>query len=415
MNAAIITIGDELLNGQTIDTNSSWLAQELNLLGINIALKFSCGDSQEPVRDALQLSSERADLIITTGGLGPTKDDITKKSICDFLSDELRFDQGTYDNILALLKSRGRGMTELHKNQCYMPGSAKLIANSQGTAPGMWMEHEGKIYLALPGVPREMKAIMKPLGLGMIANRFSGEYIIHSFIQTAGCGETIISEAIQPIVDRFPASLSIAYLPSIASVKLRITAKGKDFDILQTWVKKFTDEISFEIKEHVYGFGELTLSEAVGQLCLRYKIKLATAESCTGGLLAQLITSISGASSYYQGSIVAYSNELKMNLLRVPDDLLALQGAVSEAVVKQMVRGAIAATNADVAIATSGIAGPTGGSIDKPVGTIWIAVGTRETQETVKLQLNKDRIGNVQYTAVTALNMMRKFIEKNFA
>ena len=410
MNAAILTIGDELLNGQTIDTNAAWMGQELNLIGVSVVSKLSVGDEAQAIKDGLDYSYQHASLVIVTGGLGPTKDDITKKCLADYFEDDLTFDQGSYDRIEAYFSRTNRKPTEAHKLQCHMPTKAELIENQRGTAPGMWFAEEGKFLLSMPGVPSEMKGIMKYGGLSKIDAINTRQNIYHYIIQTAGMGETYIAEQIDEIVASFPDFLSIAYLPGLASVKLRLTAKGPDAAQIKTETEAKGARIVGTLGDAVFALGNSTLEEVVGLLAKEKGLSIGTAESCTGGNISRLLTSVAGSSAYYKGSIIAYANDVKMNDLQVSKDTINTHGAVSEETVTEMVIGLINKLHVDVAIAVSGIAGPTGGTPEKPVGTIWIAVGRKDDIVTKKLQLTKNRDLNITYTSVYALNALRRYL-----
>lgn len=410
MKAAILTIGDELLNGQTIDTNSAWIGIELAKVGVEVAAKMSVSDQDESIRMGLDVLYKSAAVVLVTGGLGPTQDDVTKKSLAKYFEDELVFSNETYDRLSNMFEKRGRKPLEAHRQQCMLPNTAELIINKRGTAPGMWMQKGGKYLLSMPGVPAEMKGIMTDGGLDIIAKLNPDIHIDYRIIKTAGIGESMIAERIADILKSLPAYQSIAYLPGRASVKLRLTAIGSD----AAQIESDNDQVAFQIKEilgdFVYASGDHTLQEVVGQLALQKGWMIGTAESCTGGHIAQLITSISGSSRYYKGSVIAYANEIKTDILNVASASLEQHGAVSEQVVEEMISGLLAHLNLDVGIAVSGIAGPTGGTPQKPVGTIWIAVGDRNRTETKKLSLSKDRQLNIEYTAIYALDMLRRFL-----
>ena len=376
MKAAILTIGDELLNGQTIDTNSAWIGIELAKVGVEVAAKMSVSDQDESIRMGLDVLYKSAAVVLVTGGLGPTQDDVTKKSLAKYFEDELVFSNETYDRLSNMFEKRGRKPLEAHRQQCMLPNTAELIINKRGTAPGMWMQKGGKYLLSMPGVPAEMKGIMTDGGLDIIAKLNPDIHIDYRIIKTAGIGESMIAERIADILKSLPAYQSIAYLPGRASVKLRLTAIGSD----AAQIESDNDQVAFQIKEilgdFVYASGDHTLQEVVGQLALQKGWMIGTAESCTGGHIAQLITSISGSSRYYKGSVIAYAIEIKTDILGVSTVVLQENGAVSEPVVRQMVLGLIDHLGVDLAVAVSGIAGPTGGTPEKPVGTIWMAVGT---------------------------------------
>lgn len=415
MKAAIIAVGDELLNGQTIDTNSAWLAQRLNEVGVQVLFKQATADQHDEIIEALERATSKVDLILMTGGLGPTKDDITKKSIADYVGDEMVFDQGTYERIENLFTARGLSITDAHRQQCYMPSSTTLLSNPRGTAPGMWIERPDFVILSMPGVPNEMKAIMNAGALQRIKEKYKGQVIEHSIIQTVGIGETRIAEAIDSIVESFPSTISIAYLPSVGSVKLRLTGKGDNENTIQSELEDFTQQIVNTLDpKYIFGFGNISLAESLQKLCINKNVKVATAESCTGGGISHRITAIPGSSAYFMGTVVSYANDVKTRVLGVSQQTIDNEGAVSESTVVQMVKGVTQLMNVDVSVAVSGIAGPEGGTPDKPVGTIWLAVGNEQIVKTKKLQLVKDRKINIDYTIVAALNELRLFVEDNF-
>ena len=410
MKAAILTIGDELLNGQTIDTNAAWIGQELNLIGVSIASKLSVGDEAQAIKDGLDYCFRHASLVIVTGGLGPTKDDITKQCLANYFEDKLIFHQGSFDLIEAYFSRTNRPTTKAHRLQCHMPSKAELIENRRGTAPGMWFAEGEKFLLSMPGVPTEMKGLMKNGGLSKIDAVNTQQNIYHYIIQTAGMGETYIAEQIEEIVTSFPDFLSIAYLPGLASVKLRLTAIGSDAVQIKNDTEALGAKIVSILGDAVYALGNSTLEEVVGQIATEKGVTLGTAESCTGGNISSLLVSVPGSSAYYKGSIIAYANDTKMNDLNVSEDTLNNHGAVSEQTVIEMAKGLITRLGVDVAVAVSGIAGPTGGTEDKPVGTIWLAVGSKDRLVTKKLQLFKTRDRNIKATSVLALNELRKYL-----
>jgi len=408
IKAAILTIGDELLNGQTIDTNSAWISQELGSFGIQITCKMSVSDQEKAIRHGLDTLYVDANIVIVTGGLGPTK-----RSLANYFGDELIFSEKTYDRLAAYFSKRGRTPLEAHRQQCMLPKSAELISNDRGTAPGMWIAHDERYLLSMPGVPSEMKGIMHNGGLERISALNTDTHIDYQILRTIGIGESMVAERIRPILQKMPDHIQIAYLPGIASVKLRLTAVGQNKELLETSNALVAEQIKEELGDYVYGEGDLTIQEVIGQLARERDCMIGTAESCTGGHISQLITSISGSSSYYKGSVIAYANEVKTNILGVSLDDLEQHGAVSEPVVQQMVKGLIDHIGVDLAVAVSGIAGPNGGTPTKPVGTIWIAVGDKTRTETKKLSISKNRELNIQYTAVYALDLLRRFLQKN--
>lgn len=413
MEAIIITIGDEILIGQVVDTNSAWLGQKMSEAGIKINKTISIGDEYDTIISTLKNSVDEADLIITTGGLGPTKDDITKKAIADFVGTTLYFHQPTFERIKNIFEKLGRPMSPSHNDQCLMPENAEILHNSMGTAPGMLFEYNGKRIISLPGVPYEMKAIMEEEVLPKLYHS-SPVSIVHKTILTCGTGETIIENRIADIVELFPDNIKIAYLPALAQVRLRLTGTGSNKEEVQRTVEQFCEQITLKLEDIVYGFGESSLEKELQNLCIAKGLKVGTAESCTGGFIASKIVSVPGSSGYFVGSIISYANDIKTKVLKVSPDTLSLHGAVSEATVKEMVNGALSMLHVDVAVAVSGIAGPDGGSPDKPVGTIWICAGNREHKKTLQIRAGKDRTKNIEIASIYALDLVRKFILNSY-
>ncbi len=414
MTVSIITIGDEILIGQIIDTNSAWMGERLNEIGASIETIYSVSDTKEGIVDALKVALQKTDVVLLTGGLGPTKDDITKKTIAEFLDTPMEFHEETWERIQTLFKRFGRNTTPAHREQCYMPASATMLLNKRGTAPGMWFEKNGKIIVSMPGVPAEMKYLMAYEVLPKLQQTFPGKPIFHRTILTVGEGESRIAAKIATIESNLPSHIKLAYLPGLGRVRLRLTASGKTNEQLEQDLEAQVQAIQQILPELIYGYEKEPLESAIGHLLKARGLTVGTAESCTGGLLGHQISSVSGASSYFEGSIVAYSYRLKEILLGVLPDTLLQCGAVSEETVLEMAKGAIAALGTDIAISISGIAGPTGGTTDKPVGTIWLAIADKEQTETLKLQLGKDRQRNVQYTCVAGLNLIRQFLLKYY-
>lgn len=412
MQAAIITVGDEILIGQVIDTNSAWLGQKLSEVGIQVKKTFSVGDQHNEIILGLTQALNEADIVFMTGGLGPTKDDITKKAIADFLGVELFFHQETYDRIKRLFERLGRPMSPSHNDQCLMPEGVQILKNSMGTAPGMMFYHQGKRIISMPGVPYEMKSIMEEVVISLLRAE-STNFIFHKTILTSGVGETTIENKISNIVSSFPSNIKIAYLPALAQVRIRISASGDNEAELAKQVVLYSGFISERITEVVYGYDNSSLEKEINKIAVEKGLKIGTAESCTGGLVASKLVSVSGSSAYFMGSIVAYSNDIKTNILHVKKQTIDTQGAVSEATVMEMVDGVIDVLNVDIAVAVSGIAGPDGGTPEKPVGTIWICAGSRSHKTTYLLRAGKDREKNIEIASIYALNLLRKFISES--
>lgn len=409
--ATILTIGDELLIGQTIDTNSAWMGEQLNSLGIHIEEKIAIQDTKEGIISGIERAMSKGDITLITGGLGPTKDDITKKVIADHFGMKMRFDQPTWERIEKLFARWGRSTTEAHKAQCYMPDGASILENKMGTAPGMLFEVEGKILISMPGVPYEMKYIMEQSVLPLIKSRYTSQAIVHHTILTAGEGESRIADKIEKVVDEFPEHLSIAYLPNLGMVKLRLTAKGEDEIKLLSELKHYGQKIENILGELVFGHNKESLASVIGELAKEKNIKIGTAESCTGGTVASKLVSIPGSSAYFEGSVVTYSYELKRKMLGVRQETLDIHGAVSKETVMEMVKGGIKYLDVDVVVSISGIAGPGGGTDEKPVGTVWIACGNKEEIQTKLIKASKNREKNIQYASNYAMNLLRKFLQ----
>lgn len=411
MYAEIITIGDEILIGQVIDSNSAWIAKQLNALGIRVRQITSISDDKKHIFNAMNEARKNADLIIMTGGLGPTRDDITKRTFADYFNDELIMNNRILKGVEDYFASKGKEMLDVNKYQALVPSRSKPVQNKNGTAPATWMEDNGQVFISLPGVPYEMKAMMNDPLLKWIKQYFNTPFVYHRTVLTQGMGESRIMGLISKWEDSLEEhNIKLAYLPSPGMVRLRLSATGDNQNRITTAVDKKVKELENLIGNIIFGYGEDTLQGVVGDL-LREKGKtLSTAESCTGGYIAHLITSISGSSDYFQGSVVSYSNEVKQNTLGVSPSDLEKHGAVSEEVVRQMAEGAKESMNTDFAIATSGVAGPTGGSDQKPVGTVWIAVAGPEATVAKKYTFGNNRERNIRQSALAGLNMLRKEI-----
>ncbi len=407
MKAEIITIGDELLIGQVIDTNSAWMAEQLNLVGLQVHQITSISDDRDHILSALALAAERANVVLITGGLGPTKDDLTKPTLCAYFDTPLVFHQPTYDHIAQLFSQRGYPMTEVNRHQADVPQSCTVIPNLNGTAPGMWFEQDGIIYVSMPGVPFEMKPMMLNEVLPRLLKRFEGSFILHRTILTQGIGESALAEKIEAWEDALPSNIKLAYLPQPGIVRLRLTATGDNKQELSAKVKNQIEKLLQIIPHLVFGFDEDSLEAVVGKLLLKKHRTVATAESCTGGYLAHLITSVAGSSAWYIGSVVAYQNSIKTQSLNVPEKMIEEYGAVSQQVVEAMADGMRKSFDTDYALAVSGIAGPDGGTNEKPVGTTWIALATPQGVTSQKFLFGEHRQRNIRKAALTALNMLR--------
>jgi competence/damage-inducible protein CinA-like protein len=411
MKAIIITIGDEILFGQTIDTNSTWLANELDLMGIKVHEIISISDDEAHIINTLSYASGNADIIIITGGLGPTDDDKTKSTLAKYFNTQLTFHPEIYEEIIALFGKKKIAFLERNKQQAMLPANCVPLKNELGTAPGMWFYESNKVYVSLPGVPFEMKQIFTREVIPRLKNTFLLPAISHRFVLTAGYGESVLAEKLMEFEKKLLDNISLAYLPTLGMVKLRLTARGNLKAELEKQLDEQVDNIKTYIDHVIFGYGRgNSLERVIGKWMADNKKTLATAESCTGGTISQRITSIPGSSVYFKGAVVAYSNEIKIRELDVGENTLNRQGAVSEQTVVEMVRGLINHFDVDFGIAVSGIAGPDGGTPDKPVGTIWVAVGDRKNIRTKLLKLGKQREQNIQLSATFALNLLWRFI-----
>lgn len=410
MIAQLISIGDEVLIGQIVNTNTVWLANLLNEHGIFVNQMTTIADAGEAIRKAVGDATESADIVLITGGLGPTKDDITKKVLADFFGLSLEFHQPSFDNIVELFATFGRVADDRYRIQAQMPVGAQILINKVGTASGMWFEYNGKTVVSMPGVPREMQYLMQNEVVPRLKKIGNLPTILHRTIQTTGKGETDLSDLLEDLETKeMPNFIKLAYLPdtTLGRVRLRLTARGNDANLLEKELDRLTQIIQNQLGSFIFGYGETSIEAVVGELLKAENATLATAESCTGGNIARRLTANAGASAYFMGSAIVYSNDMKMRLLGVQADTLDQFGAVSEETVREMVAGTLSRLGTDYAIAVSGIAGPDGGRPDKPVGTIWVAIGDKNKTYTRRLQLGNDRSRNIELTTSTALNMLR--------
>jgi nicotinamide-nucleotide amidase len=414
MKCAILTIGDEILIGQIVDTNSAWLAGRLNELGIDVVEMRSVGDELQAMISAIEMCQQKAELVIITGGLGPTKDDITKTAICRYYAVGMTFSESTKEHIRTIYERFGKTFTKAHEDQCYMPSNARLLHNSMGTAPGMWIEDDKGIVVSVPGVPYEMKAIFEQEMLPELIKRKGNFHILHSTIMTAGEGETFIADRIEPLLADMPDYIKLAYLPSLGAVRLRLTGRSTEELQLRKDIDHYTHVIQEALGTLAYGTNDESLEQHLLNVFTKKGLRLGTAESCTGGYLSHRITGVAGSSDYFQGGYVSYSNDCKQQWLEVKAETLQQYGAVSQQVVEEMVQGLLNRMHIDVGVAISGIAGPGGGTAEKPVGTIWIAVGNREVIETRLIKASKDRLKNIEYAAVVAMNLIRRFVIRHY-
>ena len=408
MNCVLISIGDELLIGQTINTNAAWLGEQLNLLGFKVIACLVIPDDKIAIENALNDFSS-ADLIIMTGGLGPTKDDITKHTLCTYFDTELKRNTEIESKIIAYFQSRELPILQSNKDQALLPEACEVLPNSRGTASGMWFEKNNTIYVSLPGVPYEMKGLITECVIPKLLSRNKDENtLVHRTVRTHGMGESFLAEVIKDWENNLSVDdIKLAYLPSPGIVKLRLSLLGKDGKKIVATLNKHIDLLNNIIPDQVYGYEDDTMEGVVGDLLTAQNASVSTAESCTGGAVAKMITSVSGSSNYFEGSVICYSNICKINQLHVQENALQNHGAVSQEVVEQMAIGVKRKLNTDYGLATSGIAGPTGGTPEKPVGTIWIALATKTGVISKKLNLGYSRDRNIHVTSLSALNMLR--------
>jgi nicotinamide-nucleotide amidase len=407
MDAAIVTIGEEILIGQIVDTNSAWIAQQLNQAGVSVRKIVSITDSGDEIKDTINQLLTDYDIVLTTGGLGPTSDDITKQALCELFDCKLTLHTETLEHIKQLFEQRGLPLTELNFRQAEIPSICDVLFNPNGTAPGMWFQVDKKVLISMPGVPFEMKAIVEMGVIPRIRTISSDSFVIHKTVQTFGLPESFLAEKLAVWEQQIPSGISIAYLPSLTSIRLRLSSRGTNRELL---VKEIDDQVKQLVQiipDNIFGFEEDTIPFVVGNLLKKYGLTLTIAESCTGGYISHVLTQIPGSSAYFKGGVVAYSNELKKDLLGVTEASLANYGAVSKQVVEEMAKGARNRFNSDYAIATSGIAGPTGATESKPVGLIWIAISSGDATFSQEFHLGPARERNIIRGSIVALNLLR--------
>jgi nicotinamide-nucleotide amidase len=414
----IITIGDEILIGQIVDTNSAFMAELLNLNGISVKQISSVSDNREHIINALNEAKERADIILITGGLGPTKDDITKKTLCEYFNTTMRFDETAYQDVVKIFAAYNKEVTPINRKQAEVPEICEVIRNHNGTAPAMWFDVDNKVIVSMPGVPYEMKALMKDQVVPKLKSRFKFPVIYHKTVLTQGIGESALSERIADWEDSLAAvAIKLAYLPSPGLVRLRLSTTGDNEKELIAAVDKKIEALKLIISDHIYGYETYgqerkPMEQLTGELLNSKKKTVSTAESCTGGYISHLITSVPGSSAYYKGSVISYAYDIKEQELGIPEETLRKHGAVSQLVVEQMARSIREKYKTDYSIATSGIAGPTGGSAEKPVGTVWIAVATPQKVISEKFLFGNNRERTIQKAAHAALNLLKKELEE---
>jgi len=411
MLAEIITIGDEILIGQIVDTNSAWMAQQLNNAGIRVKQISSVSDSKEHILTALKEAGGRADLIFITGGLGPTKDDITKNTLAEYFGVGMVENQEALDNVLHIFAKYNRPMLDINKAQALVPANCEVITNKNGTAPGMWFNVDEKIYVSMPGVPFEMMYMMEEEVIPKIKTLFKLPIIIHKTILTVGEGESFLATRIADIEDSLPKYIKLAYLPKLGQVRLRLSGQGDDEQSLRDEIEQYAAKIVARVSENVAVEEDIALEKSILDFMAERDLTLSVAESCTGGYISHLFTQHAGSSKVFFGGTVSYSNGLKESILGVKKATLDKYGAVSEETVVEMVEGALRNFKSDYAIAVTGIAGPDGGTADKPVGTVWIAVASAQKTVQKKFTFGSKRLQNIERSASAALFMLNTLLK----
>lgn len=410
--AEIIAIGDELLYGQTLDTNSHWISGELDKVGIKVVRRTTVGDIESEILTAFAEAEKRADIILITGGLGPTNDDLTKPCLAKYFNCKIVMFEDALRDVTAFFASRGRELTELNRQQAALPECCTPVRNELGTAPGMWFDRGEKVFVSMPGVPHEMKKMMTDTVIPQLLKKYQTPTIRHQIIKTVGIGESFLAEKIASWENVLPSHIKLAYLPSLGEVKLRLTAIGQSAEVMDAELKECVEKLKPLASQYIYGYNETPLEAVIGQLLRERKLTISLAESCTGGYLSHLLTSIPGSSEYFLGTMIPYAYEIKMRQLGVKPETLEKHGAVSEPTIIEMANIVRAKFNTDIGVATSGIAGPGGATPEKPVGTVWIAYSDKHQTVTRKLQLSTDRMINIRMSSVAVLNLIRLSLPK---
>ncbi|MFT4660972.1 MAG: nicotinamide-nucleotide amidase [Patiriisocius sp.] len=410
MNAEIINIGDELLIGQTVNTNAAWMGEKLATIGVAVKRTVVIPDEREDIISALDSALSRVDLIILSGGLGPTNDDITKSVLAEYFNSPMEMNQEVLDRVSSYFAKWNRPMLESNTLQAMLPTKAEVLQNNMGTASGMWFDENNKVVISVPGVPFEVKHLMTEMILPKIKTRFKTQAVYHRTVLTCGMGESFLADKLEDWEKSLSVeNIKLAYLPSSdGRLKLRLSSEGETIEPLKTKTKIKVEELKLIIPELIYGYDNDRMEDIVGKLLLKNNKRIATAESCSGGYIAHLLTSIAGSSEYYQGSAITYSYQSKSHLLKVPHEMILEKGVVSEEVVRQMALGIFDVFDVDYSIAVSGIAGPGGGIVGKPVGTVWMAVGTKDKMVTKKFKFGNHREYNIKRTGIMALNILRQ-------
>lgn len=409
MKATVITIGDEILIGQIIDTNSAWIGQQFSALGVKLHEVISVGDESSQIVSALDRAAANSQIVLMTGGLGPTKDDITKKTLVEYFNTELELNEDVWEKMKVIFEKRGLKVLELNRSQAMIPKASTMLPNMRGTAQGMWFERDGIVYVSMPGVPHEMKHLMETQVLPRLKEKFSFPKIVHATVMTAGAGESVVANLLTDFENNLPENIKLAYLPDLGVLKLRLTGRGNT-DAIKLEVEEQKQKLIATLGDLFYTEGEDRLEHVLGKTLTARNETVSCAESCTGGYISHLFTSVPGSSKYFEGSIISYSYAVKENLLGVKNETLQKHGAVSEECVREMAQGLLKVTGTTYGIAVSGIAGPGGATDDKPVGTVWIAVASAGNVVVRRFQFFPSRMENIRVFSNAAMNMLRLFI-----
>ncbi|RLA39436.1 MAG: competence/damage-inducible protein A [Gammaproteobacteria bacterium] len=410
MNSAIITIGDEILIGQVVDTNAVWISQQLNANGVRVGEMVTISDDSDQIRLTLDRYMGKYDLLIMTGGLGPTKDDMTKQTLAEYFNSKMITHPEVQEKIISYFRDRGRSMIESNRSQADVPDNCRVLMNHHGTAPGMWFEQKGTILVSLPGVPYEMKGLMNDHLIPEIQKRVVVPHVVHKTIMTQGVPESYLAELLKEWEEGLPDCVKLAYLPRPGIVRLRLTIIDKCASEAEQMLEVIIGKLLNIIPQHIFGYDDMSLEESLGKLLKENKLTLSTAESCTGGNIARLITSVPGSSGYFTGSVIAYENRIKSDVLGVDALVIDNEGAVSKEVVEQMARGIMDLYGTNAAIATSGIAGPDGGTEEKPVGTVWLCVTYGDKILTKKFRFSGTRDRIIDQASFSAMQLLRRVV-----
>jgi len=415
MTASIVTIGDEILIGQITDTNAVWIAKKLTLLGMHVQEMVSISDTPEHITGTLDRLLGRTDLVLMTGGLGPTKDDLTKQTLNDYFGGKLVVDEDVLATITEFFNKRGRSMIDSNRRQAEVPDVCRALPNGHGTAPGMWFERDGTIVVSMPGVPYEMKPMVTEQVIPALKSHLEIPALVHRTIMTYAVPESYLAEMISEWENNLPACIKLAYLPRPGIVRLRLTVRGECAEKANELLDQQTALLKVKIGDHIFGFDDLPIEQVIGDVLRKQGLTVSAAESCTGGNIARLLTSVPGSSAYFRGTLVAYSNEVKTASLGVAAELIEKHGAVSREVVEAMAKGAMQLLGSDVSMATSGIAGPDGGTEEKPVGLVWIAVAAGDRVYSREFRFGGHRELVIEQSSIMAIGLLYKLLHNKLA